>query len=52
LRRIGIGVLQSQVEWTSHRLLRFFAASGFALAPRLALERAVAPPLEESSEQV
>jgi GNAT superfamily N-acetyltransferase len=52
LRRIGIGVLQSQVAWTSHRLLRFFAASGFELAPRLALERAVAPPLEESSEQV
>jgi GNAT superfamily N-acetyltransferase len=52
LRRIGVRSLQSQADWTSHQLLRFFAGSGFTLAPRLVLERAVAAPLEEPSEQV
>ena len=44
--------LQSQADWTSHRLLQFFDSSGFALAPRLALERRVVEPLEEASEQI
>lgn len=44
--------LHSQVEWSNHELLRFFAGSGFALAPRLALERPVAEPLAEPLEDV
>ena len=52
LRRIGVRSLQSQADWTSHRLLQFFDSSGFALAPRLALERRVVEPLEEASEQI
>lgn len=51
LRRLGIRTLQSQAAWTNHDLLRFFAAAGFELAPRLALQRAVQP-LDEQSEDV
>jgi GNAT superfamily N-acetyltransferase len=52
LRRLGIRTLQSQAVWTNHNLLRFFAATGFHLAPRLALQRAVMQPLDEQSEEV
>lgn len=51
LGQAGIDSLQSQADWTNRELLRFFDESGFTLAPRLALERAVAVPLEEASEE-
>lgn len=51
LRR-NVRALQSQAEWTNSDLMRFFAAAGFQLAPRLTLERPVAAPLDETSEQV
>jgi ribosomal protein S18 acetylase RimI-like enzyme len=47
LRAHGVRSLHSQADWTNHALLRFFQASGFERAPRLALERAVAEPLAE-----
>jgi ribosomal protein S18 acetylase RimI-like enzyme len=50
--RMGVQSLQSQADWTNHHLLHFFDGSGFTLAPRLALERSVAEPLDEASEQV
>jgi GNAT superfamily N-acetyltransferase len=52
LDRMGVRSLQSQAAWNNHDLVRFFAASGFALAPRLVLERSVAEPLHEASEEV
>jgi GNAT superfamily N-acetyltransferase len=52
LDRMGVRSLQSQAEWNNHDLVRFFAASGFALAPRLVLERSVAEPMCEISEEV
>jgi ribosomal protein S18 acetylase RimI-like enzyme len=52
MRRMGVGRLQTQVDWRSHDLLRFFDAAAFELAPRLALERSVAEPLAEASEEV
>jgi GNAT superfamily N-acetyltransferase len=52
LDRMGVRSLHSQTAWNNHDLLRFFAASGFALAPRLVLERAVAEPLLEAGEEV
>ena len=51
LDRMGVRSLQSQADWDNHDLLRFFAASGFALAPRLVLDRSVEP-LREMSEEV
>jgi N-acetylglutamate synthase-like GNAT family acetyltransferase len=50
LRAIGARSLHSQAEWTDPDLLRFFAAIGFKLAPRLALERSVTEPLIEQNE--
>jgi L-amino acid N-acyltransferase YncA len=50
--RQDVRALQSQAEWTNQDLMRFFAAAGFQLAPRLTLQRPVAPPLDEPSEQV
>jgi ribosomal protein S18 acetylase RimI-like enzyme len=52
LRAAGVRSLQSQADWTNHRLLHFFDGAGFSLAPRLALERPVAEPLNETNEQV
>lgn len=37
-RQRGVKTLQLQVHWNNPDLLRFFNASGFQLAPRLALE--------------
>jgi GNAT superfamily N-acetyltransferase len=51
-RERGVGLLQSQATWTNHSLLRFFEMSGFRLAPRSALERSVAEPLAELTEDV
>jgi ribosomal protein S18 acetylase RimI-like enzyme len=50
LQRAGVRALQSQADWSNHDLVRFFARSGFALAPRFALERPVGEPLDEDSE--
>ena len=52
MRNIGVHSLQSQADWTNHHLLRFFATSGFRLAPRFALERSVHEPLDETSEEI
>jgi N-acetylglutamate synthase-like GNAT family acetyltransferase len=50
MREKGVQSLQSQADWTNHGLLRFFDSSGFALAPRMVLERSVLTPLPEPSE--
>ncbi len=34
MRQRGISELQTSIQWTDHRLVRFFAASGFEKAPR------------------
>jgi len=52
MKKRGIRLLHSETDWTNHGLVRFFASAGFALAPRLLLERSVAEPLAESSEDV
>jgi len=52
MRKGGVAALHSQADWTRHDLLRFFANSGFHLAPRLALERSVSAPLAELSEEI
>ena len=39
MRQKGVGLLQTQADWTDHDLLRFFSAAGFKLAPRLVLQR-------------
>lgn len=51
LSRMGVRSLQSQAGWKDHNLVRFFASSGFELAPRLVLERATQP-LDEVSEDI
>lgn len=50
MRQKEVRSLQSQADWTNHSLVRFFDASGFALAPRLILQRSVAMPLAEAIE--
>ncbi|MCC7461434.1 MAG: GNAT family N-acetyltransferase [Gammaproteobacteria bacterium] len=52
LRERGVRQVYSESEWTNHTLLRFFAASGFQLARRVILERAVGEPLAEPAEAV
>ena len=47
----GARTLHSQAEWSDPRLTHFFAATGFRLAPRVALERSLAAPLVEQSEE-
>ncbi|HTW72038.1 MAG TPA: GNAT family N-acetyltransferase [Acetobacteraceae bacterium] len=47
LRARGIGELATQVAWTDHGLLGFFARTGFELAPRIVLERAACEPLPD-----
>jgi GNAT superfamily N-acetyltransferase len=51
LREKGVQSLQSQADWTSHGLLRFFESSGFRLAPRLVLERSMLAPLAEQLDE-
>jgi L-amino acid N-acyltransferase YncA len=51
-RAIGVRTLHSQVSWGDQDLLGFFHASGFELAPRLALERPVSARLDEPSEEI
>ena len=52
MRRRGVNALQSQAYWTNQELMHFFATAGFKLAPRLALQRAVAALPDEASEDV
>lgn len=42
LRHKRVGELSSQVAWTNQDLLKFFASSGFSLAPRIVLTRSTA----------
>jgi L-amino acid N-acyltransferase YncA len=51
LKQRGVRAIQSETEWTNHALLRFFHSAGFKLAPRLALERSTAVPLDEPDEE-
>ncbi len=50
LRAVGARTLHSQAEWSDPELAHFFAATGFRLAPRVALERSLATPLVEQVE--
>lgn len=50
VRGHGVRSLRSQVDWKNHRLLRFFEASGFELAPRIVLERGTADLLPEDAD--
>lgn len=50
MRDKGVKRLHSQADWTEHRMLKFFGSTGFKLAPRLVLERAVAEPITEPAE--
>jgi len=52
LRAVGARTLHSQTEWSEPELTRFFAAAGFKMAPRIALERSLATPLVEQVEEV
>jgi L-amino acid N-acyltransferase YncA len=52
MKKRGVKQLHSETDWNNHALVGFFDATGFALAPRLVLERSVAEPLVESSEDV
>jgi GNAT superfamily N-acetyltransferase len=52
MRVMGVRALHSQADWSDQHLLRFLQGAGFALAPRLALERSVAEPLPETAEEV
>ena len=45
----GARELVSQASWTNHKLLAFFDAAGFQLAPRLVLDRDTASVLPEPS---
>ncbi len=38
-RELGADELRTQVEWSDHGLIHFFAASGFLVAPSQVLER-------------
>ena len=50
MRERGVRELHSEAEWTNHKLLEFFDSTGFALAPRMTLERRVNEPLAEPIE--
>lgn len=50
-RQQGARSVQSQVDWKSVELLRFFNTSHFQLAPRLALERAAGELPEQVDEE-
>lgn len=50
LRTRGIGELATQVDWTDHRLIGFFSRTGFALAPRVVLERDAGEPVATADE--
>lgn len=52
MRRNGVGLLQTQADWTNHDLLRFFSAAGFKLAPRLVLQRTVEELAADAGEDI
>jgi GNAT superfamily N-acetyltransferase len=52
MRQNGVGLLQTQADWTNHDLLRFFSAAGFKLAPRLVLQRPAGELPVDTSEDV
>jgi ribosomal protein S18 acetylase RimI-like enzyme len=41
----GVRELRTQADWTEHGIAAFFSASGFRLAPRVVLERALDRPV-------
>lgn len=43
-RRLGAQEIRTQARWDERDLVAFFARSGFALAPRVVLERGTAAP--------
>ena len=47
MRIHGIKEIWTQADWTATDLTGFFAHMGFAMAPRLVLERAVADPIPD-----
>lgn len=51
MRRRGVRLMQSQADWTAFDLLKYFASTGFELAPRLVLERCVDGPLAEPADE-
>jgi GNAT superfamily N-acetyltransferase len=51
MRQRGVRLMQSQADWTAFDLLKYFASTGFELAPRLVLERSVAGPLAEPADE-
>jgi ribosomal protein S18 acetylase RimI-like enzyme len=52
LRAVGARTLHSQAEWSEPELTHFLAATGFRLAPRVALERSLTEPLVEESDDI
>lgn len=42
MRKHNITELRTQVDWNDRKILRFFSAAGFSLAPQQVLERATA----------
>ena len=46
MRDKGVAELRSQLDWNNHALMRFLAAAGFELAPRVVLSREVAEPVD------
>ena len=48
MKRRDLHELRTQVDWRDQQVIRFFAAGGFALAPRQVLERATARTLQDS----
>lgn len=46
MRKRGITDVMSQDLWSGARLMRFFAANGFELAPRWVLERSLDEPID------
>ena len=49
LSALRIERVRTEVAWDEHELMAFFARAGFAPAPRLVLERPVAPLHEDAS---
>jgi len=52
MRKQGVRRLHSQAEWNNDALLKFFAAAGFELSPRMVLERPVGEPLAEAADEL
>lgn len=46
MRKLGVRELRTQVNWTDQALIRFFAANGFTVTPRIVLERPAGQPMD------